>query len=542
MPRRTTSGKIISALHLLSARPRNYGCVASILTVAGEIAPESEVELRILYSSLWPGGSWKLSNAAWKFSFGHAGEGRVRKRHEAGEDSKLKVTDSVSSRRNIGQLPENSGQPSPKTGWLPATLRALRHRNFQIFFSGQLVSLIGTWMQSVAQSWLVYRLTGSSLLLGAAGFASQIPVFLVAPLGGIAADRFNRQRVVIGTQISSMVLAFILAVLTLTRTVQVWHIFVLAALLGVVNAFDIPARQSFLVEMVGKEDLMNAIALNSSMFNGARIIGPAIAGILVAKIGEGWCFFANAVSYIAVIIGLLMMKVHSPARASMASPFEHMMEGFRFVNRTAPIRALLLLLGVVSLVGMPYVVLMPIFADQILHGGARGLGILMGATGVGALLGALTLAFREGVKGLGRWVAWCSAGFGASLVVFAISHTFWISVILLFPVGYTIMLQMACSNTLIQVMVPDALRGRVMAVYSMMFMGMAPIGALLGGALSDRLGAPLTVAMGGIASIAGAGWFGLQLPKIRVEARRLIVAQAVAGGEPAEMTTQVVED
>ncbi len=288
--------------------------MASILTVPGEIAPESEVELRILYSSLWPGGSWKLSNAAWKFSFGHAGEGRVRKRHEAGEDSKLKVTDSVSSRRNIGQLPENSGQPSPKTGWLPATLRALRHRNFQIFFSGQLVSLIGTWMQSVAQSWLVYRLTGSSLLLGAAGFASQIPVFLVAPLGGIAADRFNRQRVVIGTQISSMVLAFILAVLTLTRTVQVWHIFVLAALLGVVNAFDIPARQSFLVEMVGKEDLMNAIALNSSMFNGARIIGPAIAGILVAKIGEGWCFFANAVSYIAVIVGLLMMRVARPAR------------------------------------------------------------------------------------------------------------------------------------------------------------------------------------------------------------------------------------
>ena len=422
--------------------------------------------------------------------------------------------------------------------------RALRHRNFQLFFSGQLISLIGTWMQSVAQSWLVYRLTGSALLLGSVGFASQVPVFLFAPLGGMTADRFNRRRIVISTQVAAMVLAFILAVLTLTHEIdhRVWIIFVLAALLGVVNAFDIPGRQSFLVEMVGKEDLMNAIALNSSMFNGARVIGPAIAGILVAKIGEGWCFFANAVSYIAVIVGLLMMRVHSPARASMASPFEHMMEGFRFVNRTAPIRALLLLLGVVSLVGMPYVVLMPIFADQILHGGARGLGILMGATGVGALLGALTLAFREGVKGLGRWVAWCSAGFGASLIVFAISHTFWVSVILLLPVGYTIMLQMASSNTLIQVMVPDALRGRVMAVYSMMFMGMAPIGALLGGALAERLGAPVTVSIGGIASVAGACWFGIQLPKIRVEARRLIVAQAVAGGEPAEMTTQVVED
>jgi len=399
-------------------------------------------------------------------------------------------------------------------------------------------------MQSVAQSWLVYRLTGSALLLGSVGFASQIPVFLFAPLGGITADRFNRRYIVICTQVASMVLAFILAVLTLSHAIdhRVWLIFVLAALLGVVNAFDIPGRQSFLVEMVGKDDLMNAIALNSSMFNGARVIGPAIAGILVAKIGEGWCFFGNAVSYIAVIIGLLMMRVQSPVRAAMASPLEHMLEGFRFVDRTAPIRALLLLLGLVSLVGMPYTVLMPIFADQILHGGARGLGMLMGATGVGALFGALTLAFREGVKGLGRWVAWCCAGFGASLAVFAFSHIFWLSVILLLPVGYTMMLQMACSNTLIQVMVPDALRGRVMAVYSMMFMGMAPIGALLGGALAERLGAPRTVAIGGLACLLGAGWFARHLPKIRVEARRLIVAQAAAGGEPSEMTAQAVED
>jgi MFS family permease len=430
---------------------------------------------------------------------------------------------------------------APESRWQVAG-RALRHRNFQLFFSGQLISLIGTWMQSVAQSWLVYKLTGSGLLLGAVGFASQIPVFLFAPLGGITADRVNRRHIVISTQVAAMLLAFALAALTLLGKVQVWHVFVLASLLGVVNAFDIPGRQSFLVDMVGKEDLMNAIALNSSMFNGARVIGPAIAGILVAKIGEGWCFFANAISYIAVIIGLLLMRVHSPARTSMASPLEHMLEGFRFVNRTAPIRALLLLLGLVSLVGMPYVVLMPIFADKILHGGAQGLGILMGATGVGALLGALTLAFREGVKGLGRWVALCCAGFGASLVVFSLSHQFWISVILLLPVGYCMMLQMACSNTLIQVMVPDALRGRVMAVYSMMFMGMAPIGALLGGALADRLGAQVTVGIGGLASVAGAGWFAMQLPKIRIEARRLIVAQAVAGGEPSEMTVQAVED
>jgi len=451
----------------------------------------------------------------------------------------------------------SSVEPSPRKGWQAAG-RALRHRNFQLFFGGQLISLIGTWMQTVAQSWLVYRLTGSGLKLGAVGFASQIPVFLIAPLGGIVADRSNRQYVVIATQTASMLLAFVLAALTLLHYVKVWQVFVLAALLGVVNAFDIPGRQSFLVDMVGKEDLMNAIALNSSMFNGARVIGPAVAGVLVARLGEGWCFFANGVSYIAVIVGLLLMRVHAPARISaQASPWEHLVEGFQFVNRTAPIRALLMLLGVVSVTGMPYVVLMPIFADQILHGGGQEfaaligshdlgavrLGILMGAAGVGALLGALTLAVRSGVKGLGTWVTVCCAGFGVSLMAFALSKSFWISVLLLLPVGYFIMLQMASSNTLIQVMVPDALRGRVMALYSMMFMGMAPLGALLGGALSDRLGAPMTVRIGGLASVVGAWWFGVQLPKIRGEARRLILAQAMAGGEPAEeMSAPVVEE
>jgi len=448
---------------------------------------------------------------------------------------------------------------SRKLRWQAAG-RALRHRNFQLFFSGQLISLIGTWMQTVAQSWLVYRLTGSGLELGAVGFASQIPVFLVAPIGGIVADRSNRKHVVIGTQVASMLLAFVLAALTLTHTIdhRVWLIFVLAALLGVVNAFDIPGRQSFLVDMVGKEDLMNAIALNSSMFNGARVIGPAVAGVLVARLGEGWCFFANGASYIAVIAGLMMMNVHAPARASAnTSPWEHILEGFQFVNRTAPIRALMILLGLVSLSGMPYVVLMPLFADKILRNGGQEfatligshdlgavrLGILMGAAGVGALLGALTLAVRSGVKGLGTWVSVCCAGFGISLMLFSFSRSFWLSVLLLLPVGYFVMLQMASSNTLIQVMVPDALRGRAMAVYSMMFMGMAPIGALLGGALSDRLGAPLTVAIGGFASVLGAWWFSVQLPKIRVEARKLIIAQAMAGGEPPEeMTAPVPEE
>ena len=422
-------------------------------------------------------------------------------------------------------------------------MRALSHLNYRLFFVGQGISLIGTWMQSVAQSWLVYRLTGSSLLLGSVGFASQIPVFLVAPFGGIVADRYNRHRVIIGTQIASMVLAGILAALTLSGLVQVWHIFVLASLLGIVNAFDIPGRQAFLVDMVGKEDLMNAIALNSSMFNGARIVGPAIAGILVAKFGEGWCFFANAVSYIAVIAGLLMMQLQPRVyHAPPGSPLAHIIEGFRFARQTAPIRALLLLLGLVSLVAMPYTVLMPVFADKILHGGARALGILMGATGVGALLGALTLASRTGVRGLGRWVAFSCGGFGFFLALFAWSRHFWLSTALLLPVGFCMMLQMSSSNTLIQAMVPDHLRGRVMALYSMMFMGMAPFGALMGGALADALGAPLTVSIGALACIGGAAWFGWHLPKIRVEAHRLIVAQTVAGGEPPqEMTAPLTE-
>jgi MFS family permease len=409
-----------------------------------------------------------------------------------------------------------------------AVFPALRHRNFQLFFAGQLISLIGTWMQTVAQSWLVYRLTGSALLLGVVGFASQIPVFLVAPVGGTVADRFNRHRVVIATQTASMILAFVLAGLTLTGLVHVWHIIVLASLLGVVNAFDLPTRQAFLVEMVGKDNLMNAIALNSSMFNGARVIGPAVAGILVASIGEGWCFFGNAVSYIAVILGLLLMRLKPPTYIQpVGSAVEHILEGWQFVRKTSPISALLLLLGLVSLMGMPYSVLMPIFADRILHGGARGLGILMGSTGVGALIGALTLALRTGVQGLGRWVAVACGLFGVSLILFSFSRIFWLSAVLLVPVGMFMMLQMSSSNTLIQAMVPDQLRGRVMSIYSMMFMGMAPIGALLGGALAHKYGASVTVALGGVFCIAGAIYFGLRLHTLRDSARQLMMEQGM---------------
>ena len=417
---------------------------------------------------------------------------------------------------------------------LPATLRTLRYRNMQLFFSGQTISLVGTWMQNVAQAWLVYRLTGSSLLLGVVAFASQIPIFLLSPVGGTVADRYNRHRVVIATQTTSMVLAAILATLTLGHWIKVWELIVLASSLGVVNAFDIPARQSFLVEMVGREDLMNAIALNSSMFNGARVVGPAIAGILVASIGEGWCFFANAVSFIAVITGLLMMKIVPRKREPHSSMMEHIAEGFRFAQRTTPVRNLLYLVGLISLAGVPYTVLMPIFADRILHGGAWGLGLLMGATGVGAMVGALTLASRTGVRGLGRIAAFSAAGFGASLVIFAFSRNFIFSMIILVPTGFTLMTQMACANTLIQAMVPDRLRGRMMALYSMMFMGMAPLGGLFGGIAADWIGAPWAVAIGGIACVVAAGIFYLKLPAVRMEAERLILAQGMAGGEPSE--------
>jgi MFS family permease len=431
---------------------------------------------------------------------------------------------------------------SPSSSALPRlpSARALRHRNFQLFFAGQLISLTGTWMQTVAQSWLVYRLTGSTMLLGMVGFTSQIPVFLFAPIGGVVADRFNRHRVVIAMQTSAMLLAFVLAGLTLAGNIQIWHIFLLSGLLGTVNAFDIPARQSFIVEMVGRDDLVNAIALNSSMVNGARIVGPAIAGTLVAIIGEGWCFLANAISYIAVIVGLLLMQVtRAPRAESTASTFESLLEGFQYVARTSPVRSLLLLLGLVSVMGMPYSVLMPVFADRILGGGPTSLGLLMGASGVGALTGALALASREGLRGLGRWVAWSAAAFGISEILFSLSRSLWLSAALLVPVGCAMMVEMASSNTLIQSMVPDRLRGRVMSIYSMMFMGMAPFGALLAGAAAHRFGAPLTVAIGGTTCVVGAAWFGARLPAFRVAARQIIVgAQAMAGEPPDEATGQ----
>jgi MFS family permease len=429
---------------------------------------------------------------------------------------------------------------APRQSKFQDTIRSLRHRNFQLFFSGQIISLVGTWMDMVAEAWLVYRLTGSSLLLGTVTFAGQLPVLLISPFAGLVADRLNRRKIVITTQFASMIIAGILAGLTLSKHVTVEQVIILAALMGVVNAFDIPARQSFLVEMVGREDLMNAIALNSSMFNAARIIGPSIAGILVASFGEGWCFFANSVSYIAVIAGLLLMKVPArPRAAESVSPFEHIAEGFRFVRHAGPIRALLLLVGLVSLVAMPYAVLMPVFAAKILHGNARTLGILMTSAGLGALIGALMLASRRGVRGLSRIVSIACAAFGLALILFSFSHWWILSAVLLIPVGFSVMTQMGSTNTLIQSMVPDRLRGRTMAVYSMMFLGVAPFGALLSGWSADRIGAPHTLAIGGVIAILGAIAFARHLPKIRIEARQLLDAASVEAAQASEAVEEL---
>lgn len=427
---------------------------------------------------------------------------------------------------------------------LPHPVRALRSRDYRLFVAGQLVSLIGTWMQMVAQSWLVYRLTQSTLLLGLVGFASQIPVFLLAPLGGVVADRLDRRRVLVATQSAMMVLALALAALTLGGIIRIWHIFTLAALLGVANAFDIPARQAFVVQLVERDDLPNAIALNSSMVNGARLVGPAVAGAVVALVGEGWCFLVNGVSYIGVIAALVLIRVSAmdaPVKATV-SAWESVVEGFEFAWHMAPIRALLMLLGLISLMGMPYTVLMPVFADKILGGGPNAYGLLMSAAGVGALASSGALAARRDVRGLGRWIALSASGFGVCLVLFAMSRSLWLSALLLVPAGFFMMLEMAASNTLVQAMVPDRLRGRVMAVYSMMFMGMAPLGALMAGSLAAPIGAPGTVAVGGVMCVVGGLVFGAHLPRLRGPARELLASQQMTAGAPPDEALRTDQD
>jgi MFS family permease len=378
------------------------------------------------------------------------------------------------------------------------TIRALRHRNYRIYFFALLVSFIGTWMQSVAQSWLIYRLTGSAWLLGLVAFTGQAPVFLLAPFGGVLADRHSRYRIILSTQALAMAQALALAWLTLSGRVTVSDVIALALALGVVNAFDLPARQAFLSELVSREDLMNAIALNSTIINGARIVGPAVAGVIVAWLGEGPCFLLNGLSFVAVIAGLLAIRLdRRQAARPDGSALSALKEGFDFVRSTRPVRALLLLLAFVSMFGLSYIVLMPIFADGVLSGGPRALGLLLGAAGIGATGGAFTLAARREVHGLGRVVVASVAALGALLVLFSLSRNLVLSIVLLVPIGFTLMLQMAASNTLLQSMVDDRLRGRVMSFYSMSLMGMSPFGSLLAGAVAARIGAPATVGAGG---------------------------------------------
>ncbi|MBI3535406.1 MAG: MFS transporter [Deltaproteobacteria bacterium] len=404
--------------------------------------------------------------------------------------------------------------------------RSLHHRNYRLFFIGQFISLIGVWMQSVAQSWLVYSLTHSAMTLGLVGFASQIPSFIVSPLGGVFADKYDKRKMLYITNASSLVLALILSILTLMGIIQVWHILILGILFGVVNGFDMPTRQAFVIEMVGKQDLVNAIALNSSLFNGTRMIGPAIAGILVALFGEGWCFFINSLSYVAILIALLLMQLQTQKILYSSSlQLTSIVEGFRFVIRAQPIRNLLILMGIVNLVGVPYMVLMPIFADHILGAGPSGLGILMSMAGAGALLGALSLAMKMSIRGLSKWITFASIGFGLSLIIFSQSKIFWLSCIFLLITGFTMVIQMASTNTLIQAMVPNQLRGRVMSFYIMVFTGMMPFGSLFAGALAKSIGAPLTLMMGGCICILGAIWFGRGLAEFKTKALQLIAAQ-----------------
>lgn len=426
---------------------------------------------------------------------------------------------------SIGRSPVGTvGQE--KNAVKSARFRALKHRNFQLFIVGQLVSLIGTWMQTTAQLWLVYDLTHSAALLGIFGFANQIPMLVLASVGGYVGDRYSRHRGVIATQTISMILAFVLAGLTLTHHIHEWSLIAITFLVGIVNAFDVPIRQAFFVEMVGKEDLPNAIALNSSIFNGARVVGPAIAGFAIAWIGEGWCFFLNGVSFLAVILALMAMRIQPVERKpSTESPLQSLLQGFRFAMSDRPIRSGLLLLSMLSLLGLQYSVFMPIFANDILHVGARGLGLLMSAAGVGAVLGALQFAARTSYKGLAKWIAAMSVICALGLIGFSQSHVFWISVAVLFVVGFAATSQMAATNTTVQNRVPDELRGRVMAVYATMFMGVQPIGALLAGGIAKRFGAPATLAMFGTFCLAGSLLFAAWV------AMRLRAAQEAAQGQ-----------
>jgi MFS family permease len=411
---------------------------------------------------------------------------------------------------------------------LQSAFQALKYRNFKLFLGGQLVSLVGNYVQTVAQAWLVYRLTGSAALLGLVAFAGQISLFVLTPISGVVADSKSRKHILFATQIAPMLLSLTLAVLTLSGRIQVWHVFTIAALLGVVNAFDFPVRQAFVAELVTKEDLMSAVTLNSSMINSARMIGPGVGGLLIAAVGEGWCFLLNAVSFIAVIIGLLLMT----SKASPRKPAQHfragVAEAFNFVSRTGPVGALLVLLGLISFMGLRYEILMPVYTREILHGGPTEFGLLMGASGVGAIIGSLVLATYGNVRTLGDWAAFAAIGFGGTLVLLSFSHSFALSLMVMLLIGFTMVTELDASNTLVQRIVPDELRGRVMAIWTMMLSGLAPFGSLLVGMLAQHFTARRTFAAGGMACIMGGMGFGFSLPILQREARKLILKREAA--------------
>ncbi|WP_202621862.1 MFS transporter [Pontibacter russatus] len=402
-------------------------------------------------------------------------------------------------------------------GKLSGMFRALESRNYRLFFTGQGISLVGTWMQQIALSWLVYRLTDSVFLLGAVTFSSQIPSFLLGPFAGVAADRFNRHKVLIVTQALSMLQASTLAVLVLTETVEIWHVLALSAVLGIINALDISTRQAFVFELVEKrENISNAIALNSSMFNMARLVGPTIAGLIIAVVGEGICILINALSYIAVLASLLLMRLEPLERvAQERKPWQSLKDGFRYAFGFPPIRALIMIVALLSLFGMPFSVLLPVFARDILHGGANTLGYLMGASGLGALSGALFLAQRKSVMGLGRVIVFTMVLFGSSLIAFSFSNMLLLSLVLMLFTGFGMIVSMASCNTLLQTLTDDDKRGRVMSLYATAFMGMAPIGSMLAGAVAERVGVGYTLAGCGLLCALSIVPFAVRLPRLR---------------------------
>jgi MFS family permease len=403
-------------------------------------------------------------------------------------------------------------------GWRKSSaLRALSHRDYRLFFFGQGVSLIGTWMQSIAASWLIYRLSGSTLMLGLSGFLGQIPVFLISPVAGVLGDRWSRHRILLAVQIMSMIQAFSFAAITLTGVVQVWHILLLSCILGIINAFEMPVRQAFVIEMIkDKSDLPNAIALNSSIFNGSRLVGPAVAGVIVAAAGEGVCFLINGISYIAVIAAFVSMNVsYIKSKKTGKNLFADMNEGFSYALRFIPIRDLLILIASISLFGMTFPVLLPVFASKVFGGGSHTFGILVSASGCGAFLATIYLAMRNSIDGLGRVMNLAVYVLSFSLAAFAVSKIIYISIPLLVMIGFCMIVIIASCNTVLQAVVDEDKRGRVMSIYVMAFTGAAPVGSLFAGAVSSTLGAPVTVFICGTACLLVGIAFSFRLPLVR---------------------------